>query len=109
MDFMSKQTNLHTWLTKASQSYLKISCCSYFKTDCGEWNFLGDQLYLTYSGTASEQTMKLFPLSVRTKKCTTIAKKWMASCNGKNKSFKGKSSRWNTLLRVGRQNANWES
>lgn len=22
MDFMSKQTNLHTWLTKASQSYL---------------------------------------------------------------------------------------
>ena len=49
MDFMSKQTNLHTWLTKASQSYLKISCCSYFKTDCGEWNFLGDQLYLTYS------------------------------------------------------------
>lgn len=56
-----------------------------------------------------QQTMKLFPLSVRTKKCTTIAKKWMASCNGKNKSFKGKSSRWNTLLRVGGQNANWES
>lgn len=39
MDFMSKQTNLHTWLTKASQSYLKISCCSYFKTDVGNGTF----------------------------------------------------------------------